>query len=310
MTPTMVLILLAGAAAGLGILLLVLIMDRRPVSGPAALARLDLDRQRFRRDAILSVDDRYTGEAMRLRQLGASVRESIEARGLSVPTSIRADLAMTGRSIESYIGTTIVVAAAGLLLPVLVAVLGGLFFGLGSTLLPLWSALLLAAVAGAMPTLFLKSAAAERRRDFRHVVGSFLDLVAMNLAGGRGVPEALETASAISTGWGMRLIRDCLQTARLQGVTPWAALGNLGTELQVDELRDLASALALVAEDGAKVRDSLSARADSMRQRELADTEGRAQARSQSMLVAQLLLCVGFLIFLIYPAVARVMGGL
>ena len=41
----------------------------------------------------------------------------------------------------------------------------------------------------------------------------------------------------------------------------------------------------------------------------LADAEGRAAAQSQSMLVAQLLLCVGFLLFLTYPAVARVLGG-
>ena len=103
-------------------------------------------------------------------------------------------------------------------------------------------------------------------------------------------------------------IRDTLETARLQGMTPWAALGELGDELAVDELRDLAAALALVAEDGAKVRDSLAARAASMRRRELADTEGRAQQRSQSMLVAQLLLCVGFLLFLTYPAVSNILG--
>ena len=45
-----------------------------------------------------------------------------------------------------------------------------------------------------------------------------------------------------------------------------------------------------------------------MRKRELADAEGRAAARSQSMLIAQLLLCVGFLLFLTYPAGARVLG--
>jgi Flp pilus assembly protein TadB len=141
------------------------------------------------------------------------------------------------------------------------------------------------------------------------VVSSFLDLVAMNLAGGRGVPEALQAATSISDGWAMVRIRDTLEAARLQGTTPWTALGQLGDDVDVDELRDLAAALALVAEDGAKVRDSLSARASSMRRKELADAEGRAAAQSQSMLVAQLLLCVGFLLFLTYPAVARVLGG-
>ena len=103
-------------------------------------------------------------------------------------------------------------------------------------------------------------------------------------------------------------IRDTLQAARLQGATPWAALGQLGDEVDVEELRDLAAALALVAEDGAKVRESLAARAARCGSSELADAEGRAAARSQSMLVAQLLLCVGFLLFLTYPAVARVLG--
>ncbi len=45
-----------------------------------------------------------------------------------------------------------------------------------------------------------------------------------------------------------------------------------------------------------------------MRQRELADVEGQAGERSQSMLVAQLLLCVGFLVFLIFPAVSEIIG--
>ncbi len=43
------------------------------------------------------------------------------------------------------------------------------------------------------------------------------------------------------------------------------------------------------------------ARAESMRRKELADVEGQAGERSQSMLVAQLLICAAFLLFLAYP---------
>ena len=53
----------------------------------------------------------------------------------------------------------------------------------------------------------------------------------------------------------------------------------------------------LAADDGAKIRQSLSARAATLRRRELADAEGEAGEQSQSMLVAQLLICMGFLIF-------------
>ena len=94
-----------------------------------------------------------------------------------------------------------------------------------------------------------------------------------------------------------------LANARLTGQTPWQALGALGAEVRVDELKDLAAALSLVAEDGAKVRESLAARAVSLRRRELADLEGQAAERSQSMLVAQLVMAGAFLVFLIYPAV-------
>lgn len=305
----MIPILLLGALFGCGLFLLVLVLDRRPVAGPVALARLDLDRQRFRRETLLTRDDRFADEPMRMRQLGGRIRESLEARGFRVPASVRADLAITGKSVEGHIATSVVGAVVGLLVP---TVLGPVLsaFGVDVGLVPIWGAILFAAVGAVLPTLQLSQGGAERRRDFRHVVSSFLDLVAMNLSGGRGVPEALDSAATISTTWGFAMIRDTLRNARLQGITPWAALGRLGDELQIDELRDLSAALALVAEDGAKVRESLFARSDSMRQRELADAEGRAQARSQSMLVAQLLLCVGFLLFLIYPAVARVLSGL
>ncbi len=174
---------------------------------------------------------------------------------------------------------------------------------------PVWVALVGLLLGGALPTLAVRSRAETLRRDFRHVIGSFLDLVAMNLAGGRGVPEALQSAASVSPGWAMARIRESLETARLQGITPWTALGTLGDETGIDELRDLSAALALVADDGAKVRQSLTARATSLRRRELADVKGRAQARSQSMLVAQMLLALGFLVFLIYPALVRVLAS-
>jgi hypothetical protein len=54
--------------------------------------------------------------------------------------------------------------------------------------------------------------------------------------------------------------------------------------------------------DGAKVRGRDRARG-SLRRRELADLEGQAGEKSQSMLLAQMLLAAAFLVFLMYPAV-------
>ncbi len=299
--------MLGGAVAGLGLLLAGYLLVQPGTSGPVALAQLDARLARGRRQAHLTSDRRHQEESARMRRLGAEVSDTLDKRGVRLPGSIGPALALVGQSREMFLAQSIVGALVGFLAPV-IALSPLIAVGAVSLVVPLWVMLIGAVIGLVLPYLQVKSKAEDRRRDFRHVVSSFLDLVSMNLAGGRGVPEALQAAASISDSWAMVRIRDTLEAARLQGVTPWAALGVLGDEVDVDELRDLSAALALVAEDGAKVRDSLSARAASMRRRELADTEGRAAARSQSMLVAQLLLCVGFLLFLMYPAVAKVLA--
>ncbi|KHL11248.1 type II secretion system (T2SS) protein F [Mumia flava] len=303
----MMLVMLAGALCGLGVLTLVLQFDHGTGTAASELARLDAARRRSSTHLSLTADRRHQDESLRVRRLGSRIATLLELRGWRLPAGVRADLAVMGRSVEAHLGMTVMGALAGLFAPGIALIPAVLFFGVGFNL-PIWLAGLGALVGAALVTLQLASEAADRRRDFKHVVSAFLDLVSMNLAGGRGVPESLSAAAALSDGWAMVRIRDTIESARLQGVTPWAALGDLGEEMAVEELRDLAAALALVAEDGAQVRQSLAARAASMRQRELSDIEGRAAERSQSMLVAQLLLCVGFLLFLIYPAVAEVVG--
>lgn len=297
-------VLVAGAVAGLGILLLVVVLAPPRVQAGAALARVDLARvQRRERERAGAVSGSRAAW-----QLGLGRRATGVLTDLGVELgSVRSDLSLLGRSLDQHLAASVIAGVVGLLAPLVVSA-ALLVAGTGVTIgVPVAVAPLVAVVAAALPKLEVRRRAAGRRRDFRHVIGSFLDLVAMSLAGGRGVPEALQSASELSQGWAMVRIRDTLIAARLRGETPWAALGQLGEEVRIDELRDLAAALALVAEDGAKVRESLAARAGSMRRRELAESEGRAGEKSQSMLVAQLLLAVGFLLFLVYPAMVTVL---
>jgi Flp pilus assembly protein TadB len=240
-------------------------------------------------------------------RMGPALARFYEARGWK-QRSVRADLALLDRSYEGFLATKFLLPAAALLVAPLFAAYCSLFLGLPLAV-PLWLAVMLGALFFFFPDMQLKQEAADRRRDFRHVVGAFLDLVALNLSGGRGVPEALMMASQIGDGWALRRIQEALSNARITGQTPWHALGVLGDELDIAELRDLAAALALVADDGAKVRQSLSARAASMRSRELSELEGKAGERSQTMLVAQLLFCTAFLLFLGYPALMRVLSA-
>ena len=239
-------------------------------------------------------------------RLSTDLASALAARGIRVQ-SLRADLAVIGRSLEGFLASIVLFAVFGLLLgPVLIGL--GLLVGvdLGLTT-PLGLALLFALVCALLPLAAVRREAARRRQDFRHAVGAFLDLVSMNLAGGRGVPEALTAAASVGGGWPFARLRDTLAFARLQGLTPWAALGRLGDEVGLNELRDLSAALTLVADDGAKIRASLAARAATLRRRELAEMEGKAGQRSQSMLVAQMLIVLGYLLFLAYPAVSRIL---
>jgi len=304
---TLTLVMLAGGVAGAGVLLAAWLVAQPSTSGPVALALLDARLARGRREASLTVDRRHAEESPRMRRLGARIGDALETQGYQLPHRLEADLGMVGQSREMFLARTAAAALVGAVLPNLALVPWALI-GLVGFAVPLWMVLIGALVGAVVPYSRLRKEAEEKRRSFRHMVSAFLDLVAMNLAGGRGVPEALQAASNVSDSWGMIRIRDTLEAAKLQGITPWFALGQLGEEVDVDELRDLAAALALVAEDGAKVRDSLTARASSMRHRELADAEAKAEERSQSMLVAQLLLCAGFLVFLIYPALARILA--
>jgi tight adherence protein C len=242
------------------------------------------------------------------RRLGRALVAFCAEQGWEFP-SLRANLSLIGKSFENYLATKVLLAVFGFLIgPILLLLLSLAGFRL-SLVIPIWLGFVLAAVFFLLPDLEVRQKANARRRDFRHAIGAFLDLVSMNLSGGRGVPEALMAASEIGTGWAMSRIREALASARITGQTSWQALGALGEEVRVDELRDLSAALSLVAEDGAKVRESLGARATSLRRRELADLEGQAGERSQSMLVAQMLLCAGFLAFLTYPVIGVLLGA-
>ena len=251
------------------------------------------------------VDDR---ESELSQRLGRGLAAFCAEQGWQFP-SLRANLSLIGKSFESYLATKVLLALLGFLAgPLFLLTLSVAGFHV-SFILPVWFGLALASVFFFLPDLEVKQKADARRRDFRHAIGAFLDLVSMNLSGGRGVPEALMAASEIGSGWALWRIRDALANARISAQTPWQALGLLGEEVRVEELRDLAAALSLVADDGAKVRESLSARAASLRRRELADLEGQAGEKSQSMLVAQMLLCAGFLIFLTYPVVGVLLSA-
>lgn len=305
----MTLSLVSGALLGLGIYTLVRVFVRPRLGVATMLARIE-GGQRSMSTHTATAFERSGGLEQRIQSGFGLLSDRLEVMAVERGWELgrqRADLALMGRTRGSHLAAKV---AAGLGLFLLGPLVWSILRVAGVPLpaaIPAFAALALGALGFFMPDLVLRQEAAKRRRDFRRSVGIFLDLVSMNLAGGRGLPEALLAAATVGDHWTLVRIRQALANARLYGTTPWVALGELGREIAVEELQDLSGALTLAADDGAKIRASLSARAATMRRKELTQAEGEEGEKSQSMLVAQMLISTAFLVFLAYPAVAQLL---
>lgn len=277
---------------------------------PSALVQLGrFDAHRDRQAAVPSVPVAGAGDphGWQLR-LGVVLGQVLTARGIAY-TSLRQDLALTGGSLEAALVRKLLAGVAG---AVLVAATG-LALVLTAGLHPPAAAVTLAAVTvglgfGFLPDVEARREAAGRRREFRRALAAYLDLVALEMAGSAAPAEALPHAARVGAGWTMALIRETLWHASLSGTDHWQALTDLGARIGVPELSDLGALVRLVGRDGARIRQTLTARAATMRRRELADAEGEAGEKDQSMRLAQILIGFGFITFLTYPAVVNVLA--
>ncbi|MHA6631111.1 type II secretion system F family protein [Pseudonocardia sichuanensis] len=232
-------------------------------------------------------------------------------RSLGLPgTRLGRDLAVLGRATSGHLAQKAVLSLAGLLLPAIAQLVLALVGAAPGIELPVLAALVLAAAGFVAPDLGVRRDAAALRTGFRHALSGYLDLVWITLAGGAGVDSALGDCVAIGRGWAFDQIRRALDTARLTRVTPWATLRRLGEELDVTELAELAGTVSLAGTEGAKVRVSLGARAAAMRTRQITEAEGAAEAATERMSLPVMVLFLGFLTLIAFPALVQVLEGL
>jgi tight adherence protein C len=244
--------------------------------------------------------------ADRQGRIGAWAGAELTKRGIRY-TSLRHDLALTGQAFETLMGRKVIASVAGFLIGLVALSTLRYVAGVG---LPTGAPLAVAAIAAAAlflaPDLDVRKEARRRRAEFTEQLSIFLDLVSLKMAGHAAAAAALPEAAQRGGGWPMMLIRDTLFRARLSGQNEWDALGQLGARIAVPDLRELGALIKLVADDGAQVRTTLTARAASMRRARLAEEEGNAEERNQSMRLAHMLIAVGFMIFVGYPAFVNI----
>ena len=219
------------------------------------------------------------------------------------------DLAVCERDARSLVAEQLLVAVAGLALPVVM-------YGVTSvagTPLPA-GACLAASVVGAIvgfqfPVWQLRDRAREARRNFRASFSAYLDLVSILLAGGAGIETALVAASRVGDGPSFRSVARCLEVARTARRSPWDVLAEHGERIGVEELPQLASTIRLGGEQGARMTASLVAKAESMRAKQMADVEARANSATERMGLPMVMLFLGFLALLGYPAMHMIGAG-
>ena len=221
--------------------------------------------------------------------------------------SVRKDLRITESTHHRFMWRKVTTALFGFfLVPAMAAAmtLGGVRV---PVVIPVAASVVLGAAGFFLPDASLRMEAAARRRHFSLALSSFLDLVAINLAGGAGPEGALHHSARIGEGWAFQALRQALERTRITGEPAWSAFGRLGAELGVPELSELAASLTLAGTEGAKVRESLVAKAESLRRHELAAAEAHAQQLSERMALPLCLLFFGFMVLVAYPAVARIL---
>lgn len=289
----MIAVALAGAGIGIGIWLVSLGLRARP-----SLA--DVGQQ-------LDVRGRTSGSPTSTRGEVESLltdRFTVVLAALGTdPTRRSADLRITRRTVSQHVltklGWTVGLGAFGLLMGLVLASLSG---AVGIVLLAVIGSLL----GFLLPELLLTSRATEARRAFRHALSGYLDLVNVMLAAGAGPESALHTAAESGGGWAFGEIRTTLESARRTRMSVADAFAELGKDLGVIELEELAASMSLVGRQGARVRESLATKADAMRAQQMAETESAAESATEQMTIPVALLLVGFLVLVVFPAIASI----
>ena len=283
-------VLVLGALLGLGVFLLVSELIPAGDRVGAALARLG------EQDA----GGAEPPPARITHRMGRGLARALP--WLPVPS---ADLALLNQDRSAWLASKVACGLLGLAAPVLVTALLTVGGHPVSWPVPVGGALLIGAGLFFAPDLVTHVNAAEKRYDFRHALSSYLDLVGLERGAGAGPTEALEAAAEIGGGWAFQRIGAALDAARRVGGAPWTALATLAADTGVTELADLADIAEVAGQEGARILDTLAARAASMRAQQLSADRAKAGSRGTTMVVPIALLAVGFLLLLIFPILYR-----
>ena len=284
--------ILLGAAAGLGIVLIVMGLRSRPVKSKASTAAGAGD---------------GTGDAGAVQVATRRAATRI-GKDLNAKSTLLQDARMVGRDVESHALHKMAGLVGGAVAVAFIGIFASALLGLDLSTLIIVVAALLGALGGWwLPDSMLKTEADKERELFQQVTESWLELVAQMVTAGADTFAALVSAASHSEQPGFVVIRDALRTAAASGEPPWTALRRIADERRLPYLDPFCAALELAGTTGAGSRQAILAQVDAARSKALLEADAAAASAGEKMGAPLALIGGAFMILMGYPPLAGIL---
>lgn len=290
------LMILPGALIGLGLGLVAAAFRPRHARLVDALGVLDRD--------VPEVQEAATPEVSGLERMGAWW---VRARQVAAPPELERNLRLRGRRLTTHYTQKLSLLAVGLSTPFILALISWVAWG-GVSPLPLVAGVVLAVTGWFVPDMLLRGASAEAREDATEALLTFFDLVTLERLANQSGTQALHAAAALSDVPVFASIRAALERARLQQRAPYGDLKELGKDLDLPALRDLADVMRL-DEAGASLSTTLRARVRELRDAHLSAMKMAANEMSERMTTWMVIPTLAFGLFFLTPPLLNLVTG-
>lgn len=244
-------------------------------------------------------------------RVGLWITRTLHTSWLNPPA---ADLAILRKPLYQFWGEKVTFALAGLLLPLALSALAAVVSAFTGFSIPLYVPIV-ATIACAVgfsfiPDYNVRSDAATARFTFRQTLAVYVDLVSMQRRTNAQPRQAMEVAAAAADAWALHRIREVLLRSTVTGDFPWDALADLGAQIAVPELVEVADIMRLAGNDDAAVFRQLRACAASLRDRLRNEELTRANAAGVRLAIPVTLLGALFILLPSAPVILRLLTSL
>lgn len=226
----------------------------------------------------------------------------------------RADLALLRKPLHVFYGEKVTFGLVGLMLPL---ALSGIALVIGNVIgfsiplyIPIGVSLLTAVGFSFIPDYNVRTDAADARKAFRSALAVYIDLVSMQRRSNAQPRQAMETAATVADSWVLQRLKEVLIRSRVTGDFPWDALTDLGNEMALSELVEIADIMRLAGDDQVAIYTSLRSKASAIRDALRAEDLAAANAAGVRLWLPATALGLIFITILGVPIVLRLLTTL